>query len=359
MSILSWQLSRRTDELAISAHNAQRQQHIALDLAEKRKVTAQSLATMVQSLASTYSSDATMDTLDARLREAAEMVKSGMLDDDVDTLMLMHRSLGGTLMARGMLRESLFHHQKYAELAAAKYGAISRQVTMALNSQTAALDRLGDYAAAEVTSRRSIQIDTQLQAKGASPRSAYISNLASILHAQGKFREAEELYRQRLASLIAEANEPRERIARAKRNISLELFSQGKIQEAESLVLEAIEDLKPASTTQIEIEDDLLRSYRNLALIRQQQGRLEEAERLQRQVVQGMIGLYGAKHTHLLQERVHLASILLSSGAQHPEKRGEAIMLLRDTESLYNDRAYPGSEHLVALRRLRQAHEPQ
>ncbi len=358
LGILSLQLSRRSKELAAAAQESQVQKQSALDLAEQRKKTAQTLAAMVQSLANTYSNESTIEALDGKLREAVTMVDSGVLGDDVDTEILLRSTLADTLLTRGMPRDALVQRQKQAQLAEAKYGPQSRQLANALNSQTSVLVRLGDYVAAEAAARHAIEIDKVLQAKGADPRSGYLSNLASVLHAQGKYQEAEALYRQRLAALLVHPESTRELEARAKRNISAELIAQNKTQEAEVLILEAIAELKSIPNPNGNVEDSLLRSYRNLALVRQQQGRLEDAETLQRQVIAGMIGLHGAKHLDLLQERVHLATILLDHRAVHPEKRAEALALLRDTETLFQDRVQPTSEFLVALRQLRKDNEP-
>lgn len=357
LAVLAFRLSHRTQELAAAAQESQRQQVLAADVAEKRRKTAQSLAAMVQSLATTYSNESTIETGDATLREAAMMVNSGQYEDDPETELLLHRALGSTLMARGLLREALPHFQRQAQLITDQREPAWGQLLAALNSQVMALDRLGDYSEAEAVARRAIAINQTLQARGAAPRSSLLSNLASVLHAQGKYQEAETLYRQRLAALLSQSRPPRELIARAKRNISLELIYQDRIPEAEELVLEAINEVKAIPTPDASVEDTLYRAQRNLALIRQRQGRIDEAETLQRQVLVGMTGLYGAKHVHLLQERVHLASILLSGAATQPHKRDEALALLRDTERLFQDRVQPTSEHLVMLRRLWQEHE--
>ena len=353
LGVLALQLSRRGDQLTRSTLEAQEQKQAALLLAERRSKMAEALSAMVESLAGNYSGEATIDALDQKLREAAAHIDAGALADDRDAEILIRGKLRATMQERGMLKDALEQAQKHLDLTIARSGATSRAVASSLIYQASIFGDLGDYAAAESAARRAIEYDLALKEPGARPNTGHMSTLAGILHAQGKYAEAEYFFRGRMDGLLENPKHSRTAVARARRNVAQELLYQGKLEEAERLVNAAIKTLGDAAPKDASAEENLHRARRVLALIRLRQGNVAEAEALQRDVVNSMVSLHGGKHYALLQERVHLAEILLAGSRADATKRTEAMELLDATEKLYSPHVQPSNQFLVQLRHLR------
>jgi tetratricopeptide (TPR) repeat protein len=354
LGVLSLQLSRRGDQLALSTLEAQEQKQAALVLAERRSKMAEALSTMVESLASTYAGESTIESLDQKLRLAAAQIDSGVLAGDIEAEILLRGKLRATMHDRGMLKDALEQSQKHLDLTSERSGPTSRAVASSLIYQAAIYGDLGDYAAAERAARLAIEYDLALKEPGSLPNTGHMSTLAGILHAQGKYAEAEHFFRGRLDGLLSNPKHSRTAVARARRNVAQELLYQGKLEDAEQLVNAAIKTLAEAAPKDASAEENLHRARRVLALIRLRQGKIDEAESLQRDVVNSMVSLHGGKHYALLQERVHLAEILLAGSRVDAAKRTEAMELLDATEKLYSLHVQPSNEFLVQLRRLRE-----
>ncbi len=353
LAFLSLQLSRRGVELARSSLEAQEQKQAALTLAERRSKMADALSTMVESLAGTYAGESTIDALDKKLRQAAAQIDAGALAGDIEAEILLHGKLRATMHDRGMLKDALDQSQKHLELTIRRSGPTSRAVASSLIYQAAIYGDLGDYPAAETAARRAIEYDLALKEPGALPNTGHMSTLAGILHAQGKYAEAEHFFRGRLDGLLSNPKHSRTAVARARRNVAQELLYQNKLEDAEKLVQPAIKTLAEAAPKDASAEENLHRARRVLAMIRLRQGKIAEAEALQRDVVSSMVDLHGGKHYALLQERVHLAEILLVAGRTESAKRGEALQLLDAAEKLYSPHVQPSNQFLVLLRQLR------
>ena len=355
LGILSFQLSRRSAELARSNLEAEQQKQAALTLAERRSKMAEALSTMVESLAGTYAGDSTIESLDKKLKQAAAQIDAGALAGDLDAEILLRGKLRATMHDRGMLKDALEQSQKHLQLTIQRSNPTSRAVASSLIYQAAIYGDLGDYPAAESAARHAIEYDLAIKEPGALPNTGHMSTLAGILHAQGKYAEAEHYFRGRLDGLLSNPKHSRTAVARARRNVAQELLYQNKLEDAETLVQAAIKTLAEAAPKDPSAEENLHRARRVLALIRLRQGKIAEAETLQRDVVNSMISLHGGKHYALLQERVHLAEILLAASRADSSKRTEALQLLDTTEKLYAPHIQPSNQFLVLLRQLRTA----
>jgi len=140
---------------------------------------------------------------------------------------------------------------------------------------------------------------------------ASLNNLAFLYYSQGKYAEAEPLYRQAL-EIMEKVFEPNHsKVATFLNNLALLYYSQGKYTEAEPLYRQAIElrekILRPD-------HPDIATSLNNLALLYHSQGKYAEAEPLYRQALEIMEKVFGPDHSNVAIYLNNLAETYYSQG---------------------------------------------
>jgi len=137
------------------------------------------------------------------------------------------------------------------------------------------------------------------------------NGLAQLLQSQGKYEEAEPLFRRTLAAREAALGPAHPHTLTLVNNLALLLKAQGKYEEAEPLYRRALagreEALGPA-------HPDTLASVNNLAQLLQALGKYEEAEPLYRRALAGREEALGPAHPNTLTSVGNLAVLLQSLG---------------------------------------------
>ncbi|NES84881.1 MAG: tetratricopeptide repeat protein, partial [Moorea sp. SIO2B7] len=162
-----------------------------------------------------------------------------------------------------------------------------------------------------------------------------LNNLALLYERQGKYGEAEPLYRQALALSKKLLGEDHPDVATSLNNLAALYKSQGRYAQAEPLYRQALALRKKLLGQD---HPDVADSLNNLALLYQSQGRYEKAEPLYRQALALRKKLLGENHPHVATSLNNLALLYQSQG-----RYGEAEPLYQQALALIKKRL--GQDH--------------
>ncbi|KAI9787304.1 MAG: hypothetical protein M1816_007652, partial [Peltula sp. TS41687] len=136
-----------------------------------------------------------------------------------------------------------------------------------------------------------------------------LNNLATVLSKQGRYQEAEKIYRQVLDAREKQHGPEHLDTLRSLSNLAYVLSSQGRYQEVEKILRQALERLHT------------LNSLNNLAYVLSSQGKYQEAEKIHRRVLEAREKQLGPEHPSTLSSANHLAALLAKQGrCQEAEK---------------------------------------
>jgi len=137
------------------------------------------------------------------------------------------------------------------------------------------------------------------------------NNLARLLYDQGKLDEAEPLMREALEMKRRTLGDSHPDTLSSINNLGLLLKGQGKLSEAEPLMREALEGKR---RTLGDLHPSTLGSINNLASFLQDQGKLNEAETLYREAVSGAKKTLGVEHPRTIIFQRNLNGLLQKMG---------------------------------------------
>ena len=161
------------------------------------------------------------------------------------------------------------------------------------------------------------------------------NNLGSLLQAQGKLDEAEPLLREALDARRTTLGDQHPNTLASINNLGGLLMDQGKLKEAEALGREALEAMR---ATLGDRHPDTLSSISNLGVLLQDQGKLDEAEALKCDALDARRAMLGDRHPDTLISMGNLGALLYAQG-----KLDKAEPLMR--EALESMRATLGDRH--------------
>jgi len=179
-----------------------------------------------------------------------------------------------------------------------------------------------------------------------------IHSLALLLRDQGKLDEAEPLMREALDGRRNQLGNSHRDTLISVNNLAVLLRAQGKLAEAEPLMREALGGMRRQLGNS---HPDTLISINNLAVLIRDQGRLAEAEPLMREVLAELRNQLGNSRPNTLASINNLAVLLRDQG-----KLDEAEPLMR--ESLDGNRHQLGNSHrdtLISIDNLARLHQAQ
>jgi hypothetical protein len=138
-----------------------------------------------------------------------------------------------------------------------------------------------------------------------------LTGLAAMLHAQGRYGEAEEVQRQILQSSERVLGSDHPDTLSSMNNLAQTLYAQGHLAKAYELQKQVVEAM---IRLQGKEHPDTLSSMNNLAETLKAQGDLARAHELQEQVVEARARLQGKEHPDTLSSMNNLAQILKIQG---------------------------------------------
>ena len=219
---------------------------------------------------------------------------------------------------------------------------VSRELATSLGHVGDLLKAQGRYAEAESFHRRSLEVESRL-GDGPGHRAGALQRLAVAIYLQGRWLEAEETLRRAIVLWDAAADDGAEDAederSTALNDLALVLKSQGRLDEAESLYRQVLDDNRRRLG---EGHPEIAANLNNLGELLRERGRCDEAIGLFERSLELKSTLYGESHPLRALGQHNLAGCYADHGRHQEAEQlyGSALALRREVL---------GSEHrLVA-----------
>ncbi|WP_454282317.1 tetratricopeptide repeat protein [Roseovarius sp. MBR-79] len=196
-------------------------------------------------------------------------------------------------------------------LALARNEGTQEQIATALNEHALTLDAQGRYAEAEALYREALEIDRATIGEGYPYDAILLNNLAGVVRAQGRLEEAESLYREALEIDRATVGEGHRDFASGLNNLAGVVRLQDRYEEAERLLRKA---LKIDRATLGDRHPEYAIHLNNLANVVRALGRFEQAETLYREALEIARATVGEAHPAYAIDLTNLGSLLGETG---------------------------------------------
>ena len=187
----------------------------------------------------------------------------------------------------------------------------------------------GKYGQAEEMYRQVLGLSETVLGKEYPDTLTSMDNLAGVLSDQGKYGQAEEMYRRVLGLSETVLGKEHPDILTSMNNLATVLSDQGKYEQAEEIHRQAL-GLK--ETVLGKEHPDTLTSMNNLATVLSNQGKYEQAEEIHRQVLGLKETVLGKEHPGTLTSMNNLATVLSDQGKyERAEEIYRQVLGLRKT----------------------------
>src|SRR6266487_3460179 len=255
-------------------------------------------------------------------------------------------ALGGFFRALGRYKEAEPLLQRALQIREQKLGLNHPETAQSLNSVAKLYDGQGKYEAAEQLYRRSLEIREQNSGPESWDMAQGLNSLATFYVDQRRYKEAESMYRRALQiwkktmgakysdvgqSLGTQALQILERVlglhpdvARSLSNLAVLYQIQNEDEEAEPLLLRALQ-IREQVFGRIGVEyPDIVQSLNNLAELYRSQGRYGEAEPLLKRVLAIGMRVLSQEHPHTQTAQRNYATLLQTMGLDDEAKEKSA-----------------------------------
>jgi CHAT domain-containing protein/Flp pilus assembly protein TadD len=166
-------------------------------------------------------------------------------------------------------------------------------VALSLNNLAGLYESQGRYSEAEPLFRQALEMRKRLLGNEHPAVALSLNNLAGLYESQGRYSEAEPLYRQTLEMNQRLLEQEHPLVAKSLNNLAALYQIQGRYSEAEPLYRQTLEIRQRLLGNE---HPDVALSLNNLAALYYSQGRYNEAEPLYRQALEMNQRLLGNKH---------------------------------------------------------------
>lgn len=278
-------------------------------------------------------------TMRAVLDAAAERIQEGVLHDQPEVERSVNYTIGTTYQALGLYPEAERHLRLALSAAERLPKPNPGRVAQANNNLALILMIEGKYDEAEALFRKAQQQWAALYGEVHPDIAALLNNLAGLYRERGDFADAESAYRQSLdmrRQLYGERSTP---ALQSSNNLAVLLSNMGRFAEAEELQRFTFE---ARVETLGEEHPDALRAMNNLAATLELSSKREEAEALYRRCLAGRIARLGEDHPDVSETQNNLGRLLGSTG----RAREGAELLERSLEIA---RKVYGDDHTATL----------
>jgi tetratricopeptide (TPR) repeat protein len=207
--------------------------------------------------------------------------------------------------------EAIPLHEKLVNWAKSDHGVNSAEYASCLNNLAGVVRAQGRYAEAEALYREALEIDRATIGEGHPSYATHLNNLAGVVEDQGRYAEAEGLYREAREIDRATIGEGHPDYAIDLNNLANVVKAQGRYAEAEGLYREALEI---GRVTIGEGHPNYAIRLSNLALVVEAQGRSAEAEGLYCEALEIDRATIGEGHPDYAIDLGNLAGVLVTQG---------------------------------------------
>ena len=231
--------------------------------------------------------------------------------------------------------ESLKLQQRLCEMAKAEHGESSVEFSTQLNNLATIVQEQGRYSEAEALFRKALETALTTFGEDHPNYAKRLNNLALAVQLQGRYSEAEGLYRQALETTRVTIGAGHPNTATYLNNLATVVRAQGRYSEAEAIYRQALEIDR---ATIGDHHPDYGRRLDNLAVVMKAQGRYPEAEELSLQAMEIVREKLGEDHPDYAFQLSNLARAVEAQG-----RSLEAEELFR--QALKVDSATIGEHH--------------
>ncbi len=202
--------------------------------------------------------------------------------------------------------EAIPLHEKLVDWVKSDHGVESAEYAIRLNNLALVVEAQGRYAEAEGLYRVALEIDRATIGEGHPDYAIHLSNLAGVLHEQERNGEAEGLYREALEIGRATIGTGHPDYATRLNNLAVTMQAQGRTVEAEALFRETLEVTRNAVG---ERHPHYANRLNNLARFLVEQGKPEEARPLYEQALEILRVTLPPDHPHIALVEGHIAKL--------------------------------------------------
>jgi CHAT domain-containing protein/tetratricopeptide (TPR) repeat protein len=222
----------------------------------------------------------------------------------------IYKALQGDL-ARGNYPAALIDAQKYEQAVKVRFGSNHPNYGAALNNLALVYRDQGKYAEAEGLYKRALAIREQALGADHPDVAQTLNNLALVYGDQSKYAEAEGLHKRALAIREQALGADHPDVAQTLNNLANLYRNQGKYAEAEGLYKRALAIREQARGAD---HPDVARTLNNLANVYRNQGKYTEAEGLYKRALAIREQALGANHPDVAVTLNNLAILFSSKG---------------------------------------------
>ena len=192
-----------------------------------------------------------------------------------------------------------------------RFGENHANYAVALNNLAIVYKAQGKYADAEGLYRRALAIREKVLGSSHADVAGTLSNLANVYSAQGKYADAEGLYRRALAIYEKALGASHPDVAGTLNNLALVYQAQGKYANAEGLYKRALAVYEKALGAD---HPDVAQTLNNLAVVHGSLGKYAQAEGLYRRALAIREKALGVSHPDIAPTLIGLANIYRAQG---------------------------------------------
>jgi tetratricopeptide (TPR) repeat protein/CHAT domain-containing protein len=220
--------------------------------------------------------------------------------------------------ARGNYLAAQSEAQKLEQAVKARFGANHANYAVALNNLGIVVQAQGKYGEAEGLFKRALAIREKALGASHPVVARTLNNLAIVYQAQGKYGEAEGLYKRARAIREKALGASHPDVAQTLNNLATVYQAQGKYGEAEGLVKRALAIREKALGAS---HPDVAQTLNNLATVYRAQGKYGEAEGLVKRALAIREQALGASHPDVAQT-LHDLAIAHQTQGEYGEAEG-------------------------------------
>ncbi|KAI2618440.1 hypothetical protein GGR54DRAFT_605477 [Hypoxylon sp. NC1633] len=198
---------------------------------------------------------------------------------------------------------------------------------ISMNNLGIVLHNQGKYEEAVQIYRETLELMEQVLGKEDPITLANMNNLGSVLRSQGKYEEAEQIYRETLELMEQVLGKEDPITLQSMNNLGSVLSDQEKHEEAEQILREILELREQVLGKE---HPDTFKSMKNLGFVLSQQGKYEEAQQIYRETLELMKQVLGKEHPNTLQSMNNLGFVLQQGKYKKVEQIHREILELME-----------------------------
>jgi serine/threonine-protein kinase len=276
------------------------------------------------------------------LEQGSDSIRTELHDQPIIQARLTH-TIGHVYLELGQIQKALDHFQQELDIRTEHDPSASREMAENLKLLAISLMFDGRYDEAEPLFRRALDMFRTVLGDDHEDTATCMRDLGRVLHYQDRLDEAEPLYERALAIHRARLGRVHRDVGRSLFNLAAIRRETGRLDRAEADLREACEVFRAVGG---DADSSLCVAMSGLAGVLREQGRHAEAIPLFNAALELQRTIYGERHYHVSTTLADLALTLLESG----DTDGARTRL---EQAIDIERAEVGDDHPNVLRNMR------